>query len=358
MKHVAVIMAGGKGERFWPLSRAARPKQFLCLTGGGKTMIQLTVERMLALADIEDIYVVTSEEYRALTLEQLPELLAENILCEPQGRNTAPCLAFAAGVLAAKYEDAVVYLVASDHIIQNQPLFIDTMETAGQIAQRGENIVTMGITPTYPETGYGYIKFQRGRTDLPGVYAVDGFVEKPDAVTARGYLEDGCYLWNSGMFVWTLSTIWKNLRAFLPGLAEDARQVCADYGTPEFAGAVSALYERAPAVSVDYGIMEKAQHLYTIPGSFGWDDVGSWLSLERINRLDAQSNFIQGNVVEFATKNSILVGDGTRLLATVGVEDLVVVETADATLICSKAETQGVKKIVELLRARGEKRYL
>lgn len=357
MKHVAVIMAGGKGERFWPLSRAARPKQFLSLTGGGQTMIQLTVERLLPLVAPEDLYVVTGEKYRALAAQQLPMLPGGNILCEPQGKNTAPCVALAAGVLAAKYEDAVVYLLASDHIVQNHALFLDTMETAALMAQREENIVTIGITPTYPETGYGYIKFLRGKTAVPGVYAVDRFVEKPDAETAQSYLAAGCYLWNSGMFVWKLSTIQKSLQAFLPQLADGARRIAAADGAAQ-AEAVAAMYEQAQAISVDYGIMEKAQNLYTIPGSFGWDDVGSWLSLERINRIDAQGNFIQGNVVELSSQNNIFVGGQQRLLAAVGVEDLVVVETEDATLICSKAETQNVKKIVELLRTQGGARYL
>lgn len=357
MKHVAVIMAGGKGERFWPLSRAARPKQFLSLTGGGQTMIQLTVERLLPLVAPEDLYVVTGEKYRALAAQQLPMLPGGNILCEPQGKNTAPCVALAAGVLAAKYEDAVVYLLASDHIVQNHALFLDTMETAALMAQREENIVTIGITPTYPETGYGYIKFLRGKTAVPGVYAVDRFVEKPDAETAQSYLAAGCYLWNSGMFVWKLSTIQKSLQAFLPQLADGARRIAAVDGAAQ-AEAVAAMYEQAQAISVDYGIMEKTQNLYTIPGSFGWDDVGSWLSLERINRIDAQGNFIQGNVVELSSQNNIFVGGQQRLLAAVGVEDLVVVETEDATLICSKAETQNVKKIVELLRTQGGARYL
>lgn len=358
MKHVAVIMAGGKGERFWPMSRERLPKQFLNLTESGKTMIQLTVERLLPLAATEDIYVATSQRYRELAMEQLPMLPRENILCEPCGKNTAPCVAFAAGVLAAKYEDAVVYLVASDHIIQNQALFIDTMETAAQMAEQGENIVTMGITPTYPETGYGYIKFLRGRTALPGVYAVDRFVEKPDEQTARAYLQDGCYLWNSGMFVWTVSTIRKNLQAFLPALAAGMEQVGAAWGTARFADAVAALYENAPAVSVDYGIMEKAQNIYTIPGSFGWDDVGSWLSLARINPIDERGNLIRGPVVEVSAKNNILIGNEGRLLAAVGVEDLIVVETEDATLVCSKTDTQRVKKVVELLRIKGKIRYL
>lgn len=356
MKRAAIIMAGGKGERFWPKSRAASPKQFLSLTGDGKTMIQLTVERLLPVVDMEDIFVVTNRAYRPLVARQLPELPAGNILCEPRAKNTAPCVAYAAAVLAAKYGDAVMCVLPSDHIVQNKPLFADTLELAAETAEEGDNLVTIGITPTYPETGYGYIKFLR-RKGGAAVYPVDRFVEKPDADTARAYLDEGCYLWNSGMFVWKVSTIRSNLAAFLPDLAAGAEAIRAAWGTDGCEGAVERMFEVCASVSIDYGIMEKAKNIYTIPGSFGWDDVGSWLSLERINRTDAKGNFTKGDVVETGTENCIFVADG-RLIAAVGVENLVVVDTPDVTLVCSKDNTQDVKKVVEKLRAAGRTQYL
>lgn len=358
MKKTAVIMAGGKGERFWPQSRTRMPKQFLSLTSDGKTMIQLTVERLLRVVDMEDIFVVTNQAYRDIVARQLPQLPKGNVLCEPMAKNTAPCVAYAAGVIGAKYDDAVMYILASDHIIQNKPLFADTLELAAEMAQRGENIVTIGITPTYAETGYGYIKFLQGEaTGLHSVYAVDRFVEKPDADTARRYLEDGCYLWNSGMFVWTVSTLMKNLSAFLPDLAKGAQAIRAVAGTAGQDEAVNEMFAGCAGISIDYGIMEKARNIYTIPGSFGWDDVGSWLSLERINPTDARGNVVRGEVVQVDTENSIFVSGG-RLIAAVGVQNLVVVDTGDVVLVCDKDNTQDVKKVVEKLRAQGASRYL
>ena len=359
VKRTAIIMAGGKGERFWPKSRTDLPKQFLSLTGDGKTMIQLTVERLLPVVDIEDVFVVTNQNYRGLVAAQLPGLPAGNILCEPMAKNTAPCVAYAAAVVGAKYGDAVLCVLPSDHIVKNKPLFADTVELAAEVAEKGDNLVTIGITPAYPETGYGYIKFLRGNraAGLPGVYPVDRFVEKPDADTAQRYLDEGCYLWNSGMFVWKASTIEKNMRAFLPDLADGLSRIRAAVGTPDYEVVVKAVFEGCASISIDYGIMEKAAGIYTIPGSFGWDDVGSWLSLERINRTDQKGNFVKGSVVETGTENCIFVSDG-RLIAAVGVENLVVVDTPDVTLVCGKDNAQDVKKIVEKLRAGGQTQYL
>ena len=357
MRRTAVIMAGGKGERFWPKSRTSLPKQFLSLTNDGKTMIQLTVERLLPVVEMEDIFVVTNRAYRDLVAEQLSQLPAGNILCEPMAKNTAPCVAYAAAVIGAKYDDAVMCIMPSDHIIQNKPLFADTLELAAQMAQQGDNLVTIGITPTYPETGYGYIKFRRGRTAIPGVYEVDRFVEKPDRETARSYLDEGCYLWNSGMFVWRAQTIRRNFERWMPELAGGLRRIQEAVGAPGYDAAVQDMFEHCAGISIDYGIMEKASDIYTIPGSFGWDDVGSWLSLERINPTDSRHNFIRGNVVETGTENSIFVSDG-RLIAAVGVENLIVVDTEDVTLVCSKDNTQDVKTIVEQLRANGATQYL
>ncbi|MEG0910719.1 MAG: mannose-1-phosphate guanylyltransferase [Ruthenibacterium sp.] len=358
MKRTAVIMAGGKGERFWPKSRTNMPKQFLSLTGDGKTMLQLTVERLLRVVDMDDIFVVTNKIYREIVLEQLPLLPAGNILCEPMAKNTAPCAAYAAAVIGAKYEDAVMCIVPSDHIIKNQHLFADNLKFAARIAEQGENLVTLGITPMYAETGYGYIKFkQDSGMDMPGAYQVDCFVEKPDLDTARRYLEDGTYLWNSGMFVWKVSTILQNIKTFLPDLYDGAMKMKQAFGTDAYEQTVYDVFSACSGVSIDYGIMEKAKNIYTIPGTFAWDDVGSWLSLERINPVDGKGNFSKGNVVEIGTENSIFFSEH-RLIAAVGVQNLIVVETDDVTLVCDKDNTQDVKKIVEKLRAQGAIQYL
>ncbi|MEG0166767.1 MAG: mannose-1-phosphate guanylyltransferase [Ruthenibacterium sp.] len=358
MKYTAVIMAGGKGERFWPKSRANLPKQFLSLTGDGKTMIQLTVERLLNVVAMEDIFVVTNKNYRDIVQQQLPLLPADNILCEPMAKNTAPCAAYAAAVIGAKYGDAVMCIVPSDHIIKNQHLFADNLKLAARIAEKDNHLVTIGITPTYAETGYGYIKFKQDTGDeMPGAYQVDCFVEKPDIDTARRYLDEGTYLWNSGMFVWKVSSILQNMQTFLPEIYDGAEKIKQAFGTASYEQTVYDVFSACPSVSIDYGIMEKAENIYTIPGTFAWDDVGSWLSLERINLVDGKGNFIKGNVVEIGTENSVFMSEH-RLIAAVGVQNLIVVETDDVTLVCDKDNTQDVKKIVEKLRAQGATQYL
>ncbi|MDL2324559.1 NTP transferase domain-containing protein [Ruminococcaceae bacterium OttesenSCG-928-A16] len=361
MRKTAVIMAGGKGERFWPQSRSSMPKQFLSLTGDGKTMIQLTVERLSGLVLPEDIYIVTNEDYRSIALAQLPGLPPQNILCEPAPRNTAPCIAFAAAVITARYGNAVMVVLPADHIIKNTALFTDTFTMAAKAAEKEETLLTVGVAPTYPETGYGYIKIntsKQGEGELShSLFAVEKFVEKPDYETAKQYFDDGNYLWNSGMFVWKASSYYANLQRLLPDVFAMAKQIEAAVDTPNFEEVLQQAYHSSPSVSVDYGIMEKAQQVYMVPASFGWDDVGSWLSLERINPQDASQNVAKGNVVQVGCENSIFVSE-KRLVAAVGVQNIIVVATDDAVLVCDKDNAQDVKKIVELLKQNKMDAYL
>lgn len=358
MKKTALIMAGGRGERFWPRSRKSCPKQFLSLTGDGKTMIQLTVERILSLVEMEDIYVATNRDYRELVQKQLPKLPKENILCEPVGRNTAPCIGLGAAHMARKYPDAVMMVLASDHLIQKPEAFRKELEHACRVAEAGENLVTLGIQPTYPETGYGYICHGlQAAYPEEHAYPVERFVEKPNLEKAREYLASGHYLWNSGMFIWKVSTIQKKLDQYMPVVAEGLQKIQAAIGTPEQEAVLDREFRQFPSESVDYGIMEKADHIYTIPGDFGWDDVGSWLAVERIQPADGQGNVIDGNVVTVGTSRSTIQG-GRKLIAAVGVEDLIVVDTEDATLICSKAHAGEIKKVLEALRNQDRSEYL
>ena len=259
MKKTALIMAGGRGERFWPKSRKRMPKQFLSLTDDGKTMIQLTVERILPLVEMEDIYIVTNRDYLPLVQEQLPDLPFSNILCEPVGRNTAPCIGLGAVHIARKYDDAVMFVLPSDHLIKYTTIFLNTLSDAAEIAEQGENLVTLGITPDYPETGYGYIKFNPEET-LARAFAVDRFVEKPDLETAKEYLATEEYLWNSGMFIWKLSTIVKNLQQYLPETYAGLLKIKHAIGTEEERSVLEQEFEAFRSESIDYGIMEKAQH--------------------------------------------------------------------------------------------------
>ena len=350
MKTAAVIMAGGKGERFWPKSRSGLPKQFLSLTGDGKTMIQHTAQRLLPLLGYEDMFVVTNKEHTNLVQEQLPEIPPDNILAEPKACNTAPCIGFAAAVMSKKYDDAIMLVLPSDHLIKSWEIYIDTLKQAAEVAKDDGNLVTIGITPTYPETGYGYINFVRDEGERhKGVYAVKRFVEKPDVGTAKEYLASGKYLWNSGMFVWKLSTILNKFETLLPDIYSGIIKIAESFGTTEYERTLQHCFANFKPESVDYGIMERSDRIYTIPGSFGWDDVGSWLALDRINKTNDSGNMVHGDVITIGTENTIILG-GSKLIAAVGVESLIIVDTEDATLICAKDSAQDVKKVIENLK--------
>lgn len=342
-------MAGGRGERFWPKSRNSCPKQFLSLTSDGETMIQKTVNRLRPLVDAKDIFIVTNAAYTGLVKDQLPDVPAENILAEPCARNTAPCIAFAAAIIGRKYDDAIMLVLPSDHLIGYENIYIKTLKKAVAVAEQGKNLVTVGITPTYPETGYGYINFGEEKGDA---YQVERFVEKPDLPTAKKYLSSGKYLWNSGMFVWKISSIMANMKEFMPDVAEGAGRIAASFGSPDFEEVLVREFTAFSSESVDFGIMEKASDIYTLPGSFGWDDVGSWLAVERINETDENKNFISGDVIAVDAERTTVCG-GKRLIAAIGTEDLIIVDTDDVLLVCSKNNTQDVKKVIAQLKENG-----
>lgn len=356
MVTTALIMAGGRGERFWPKSRKNLPKQFLSLTDDGKTMIQLTVERILPLVNIKDIFISTNKDYKSLVLEQLPGIPEENILCEPVGRNTAPCIGLGAVHIANKYEDSLMMVLPSDHLIKFNNMFIHTLRDACEIAERNSNLVTIGITPDYPETGYGYIKFNS--SDCEGrAFKVDRFVEKPNREVAKEYLATEEYLWNSGMFIWKVSSILKNMKQFLPDTYGGLLRIKDAIGTDTYEAVVEHEFHGLVPQSIDYGIMEKAKDIYIIPGTFGWDDVGSWLAVERIKKSDEFGNVVNGNIITIHTNNCIIQGD-KKLIATVGVEGLIIVDTDDSTLICSKDGAGDIKKVIENLKICNRNEYI
>ena len=349
MKITAVIMAGGRGERFWPKSRNSCPKQFLSLTSDGETMIQKTINRLRPIVEAEDIFIVTNAAYKCLVKDQLPDVPEENILAEPCARNTAPCIAFAAAVIGKKYDDAVMLVLPSDHLIGYENIYVKTLKKAVSVAEQGKNLVTIGITPTYPETGYGYINFG---AESGEAYEVERFVEKPDLATAKKYLASGKYLWNSGMFVWKISSIMANLKEFMPDIYEGALRIGDSFGTPDFEETLVKEFTAFTSESIDFGIMEKASDIYTLPGSFGWDDVGSWLAVERINETDDDKNYINGDVITVDSKRTTVCG-GKRLIAAIGTRDIIIVDTDDVLLVCSKNNTQDVKKVIAQLKEHG-----
>lgn len=356
MKRTALIMAGGKGERFWPKSRISLPKQFLSLTDDGKTMIQLTVERISPIVALEDVYIATNSNYKELVMQQLPGLPRENILCEPVGRNTAPCIGLGAVTISRKYEDATMIVLPSDHLVKNNEIFTQIFSDACEIAEDGDNLVTIGITPNYPETGYGYINYDKNSTYKEG-YKVSSFVEKPDLNTAKKYLSEGTYLWNSGMFVWKVSTILKCFEKFMNSTYNGLLKIKEAIKTPKEQEVLLQEFPNLESQSVDYGIMEKAENIYILPGTFGWDDVGSWLAVGRIKNNDENGNVVNGNVVTVNTKNCVIEGS-SKLIATVGLSDMVVVDTQDALLISTKENAGEIKQVLAKLRETERQEYL
>lgn len=356
MKKTALIMAGGRGERFWPKSRKTMPKQFLSLTDDGKTMIQMTVERISSLVDRQDIFISTNKDYKKLVLEQLPGIPEENILCEPVGRNTAPCIGLGAVHVAKKYEDALMMVLPSDHLIKYTKMFVNTLSDGCSIAEKGPNLVTIGITPDYPETGYGYIKFNPEISD-GHAFGVDRFVEKPTLEVAKEYLETEEYLWNSGMFVWKVSTILENIQKFMPETYHGLQKIKEAIGTEQQDNVLESTFTDFKSESIDYGIMEKAENIYILPGTFGWDDVGSWLAVERIRKTNESGNVVEGNIITIDCKNNIIQG-GKKLIATVGIDGLIIVDTEDATLICDKDSAGDIKKVLENLKICNRDEYI
>ncbi|WP_042227446.1 mannose-1-phosphate guanylyltransferase [Paenibacillus popilliae] len=358
MTTTCVIMAGGKGERFWPKSRTHLPKQFLNISGN-KSMIQQTIDRLLTFIPIERIFIATNELYAELIKGQVPALPSDNIIIEPIGRNTAPCVGLSSVIIEDRFPDSTMIVLPSDHIVKDQNEFVTILKTAVEVSKRGRHLITLGISPTYPETGYGYIESANDSLVLNGldIYRVNKFVEKPDVETATSYLKAGNYFWNSGIFIWRTTVIREYIREFLPethDLLEKIKLSIQKVGRQE---AVNSLFPQMPDQSIDYGIMEKVNDIYVIPCVLGWDDVGNWTALERIENLDNNGNVIKGNTLNIDTKRCIIESNG-KLVATLGVEDLIIVETEDVTLICRKDKAQEIKSLIKELRIQKLEQYL
>lgn len=343
----ALIMAGGKGERFWPLSTDDRPKQFLNLLGKD-TMIQMTVKRLEGLIPIERIFVVTAERYVGLVKEQLPNLPEENIIVEPVGRNTAPCIALSAFYINKKVENATIAVLPSDHLIKDEEKFREVIKSAYEYVNKNPDaIVTLGMKPDRPETGYGYIKklHEVERINNNSIYKVECFIEKPNKETAEKYFNEGIYLWNGGMFIWKASTILKYTNQYLPKTFEVLAEIAA--AEEDFEEVLKRRYEEVEPISVDYGIMEKSSDIYVIPCDFGWDDVGSWTSLERYREKDEKGNVSNQSCIAINSRGNIVMANKKVILN--GVEDIIVVETDDYIIISSKDRAQKIKEIKKMV---------
>jgi mannose-1-phosphate guanylyltransferase len=351
----AVIMAGGVGSRFWPASRARTPKQLLDLTGSGRTMIAATVARLRPDIPPERVIVVTGSVTLDAVAEALPDLPRENILAEPQGRNTAPCIGWAATHVRQRDPRGVLAVMPSDHLVADEGAFMAAVRTAVGAARTGA-LVTFGITPSRPETGFGYIEM--GSELSPGVREVVRFVEKPDRETAEQYLAAGNFAWNSGMFFFTAERILDEIGRQMADLRSGLDEIGAAIGTPTQDDVVQQVFPTLPAESVDYGIMEGASGILCVPADFGWSDVGSWAAAYEMSSKDADDNAIDGDAIAVGTRGSLVRAPADKLVALVGVEDLVVVDTGDSLLVCKRDRAQDVKQVVTTLKDRGRKNLL
>lgn len=350
----AVIMAGGSGTRFWPQSTKALPKQFLNLFGKG-TMIQNTADRIKDIIPQERIMVVTNDSYVSIVKEQLPKVPAENIVGEPVAKNTAPCVAIAAELLYKKDPNAVMVVLPADHHITEPEKFNDILQTAILKAESGDHLVTIGIKPSRPETGFGYIHANESSKecfDENDVYSVKAFTEKPDEITAQNFLKSGDYFWNSGMFIWKASTVLKEIEKQLPDMFYEVKLASSELYETTHAAAIKDFYYACESISIDYGIMEDAGSVYVVPGEFGWNDVGSWTAVYELAEKNESGNSVKTLNATFAnSEGNIVLSSGEKMIALVGVENLAVVETDSAILICNLEKAQGVKDIVEQLKA-------
>lgn len=351
MKHYGIIMAGGSGTRFWPLSKKGTPKQFLDITGEGP-MIKMTMDRLSPVIEPENVFVVTGEDMVELTINALGSSIErDHILAEPAARNTAPCIGYAAMEIVKKHGDGIMAIFASDHYIRDEEAFREALKKGLDLAM-DDKLVTIGITPTRPETGYGYIK-KKGH----GSNQVRKFVEKPDLDTAAAYVNSGEYLWNSGMFIWKASVILEKFKTLLPEVYAPIMEIGEAMNTPREKEVIARVYPDIPKISIDYGIMEKSDGILVVDGDFGWSDVGSLNSLEELWEKDDEGNAVHGTAALMDVNGTIVKGRGGKLTALIGVSDLMVIDTKDVLLVCPKARAQDVKKLLEGMEGGPEERF-
>lgn len=356
----AVIMAGGRGARFWPRSRERKPKHLLDIASS-RTIIQETVDRIGPLIQPENIIVVTGRRHARELIRQLPQLPVENVIIEPVGRNTAACIGLAALHIQKKCSDDVMVVLPSDHAIGNPEQFLNIVGAAAQRAAAENALVTVGIKPTSPHTGYGYIESGAfaGQTADVDVFHVKSIREKPDMQLAQTFVNSGRFYWNSGMFIWRASTILMKIERHLPDLHSGLMKIKKALGLPAEAKTVNKIYRQLKSISIDYGVMEKADRVLVLPGAFGWSDVGSWDTLWEILPKDNRGNAVaQAAALLAEDASDSLIYSPRKLVALVGVKDLIVVDTKDALLICRRGQSQQVKEVVDALERERQKKYL
>ena len=345
----ALIMAGGKGTRFWPLSTEEKPKQFLNLIGE-ETMIQMTINRIKPIIPIERIFVCTGEMYVDLVKEQLPELPDRNIIVEPEGRNTAPCIALSAMVIDRYYKNSNMVVLPSDHLINDEEEFRNTLLAADSfIKEKDEAIVTLGMNPTRPEVGYGYIKYSNEvlKSNDFRVIKVDAFVEKPNLDTAKKYLREGNYLWNGGMFIWSINNIINQIKMYSPNTYNSLINIM-EVREDKLQETINSNYENTEATSIDYAVLEKSKDVYVIPSNFGWDDVGSWEALDRYREKDELGNVLVGESKVVKANNNLVISSSNKVVVE-GLSDIYVIENDGKVLVGHKSNVANIKELKNIV---------
>ena len=339
-----VIMAGGVGTRFWPKSRKSMPKQFLDILGNGKSFIRMTFERFAKTIPAQNFLVVTNKNYKSLVLEHLPELTEEQILCEPAGRNTAPCICYAASYLKSKCSNSIMVVTPSDHYVADEQEFIRTMQECVEFVDSNECLMTIGITPTRPETGYGYIQ----RKSEQAISPVKCFTEKPNLEVAQAFIRSGEFLWNSGIFIWNTDTILKAIESYLPDMYSLFTSISEHYGKATEAQAIAEVFAQCRAISIDYGVMECADNVFVHSGDFGWSDIGTWGSLYQYSRKDKYANVKPAEgCYTYDTRNTIISIPKGKVAIINGLRDYIIVDTDDVLMICPRSDEQNIKKYID-----------
>ncbi len=354
----AAIMAGGIGSRFWPASRTAKSKQFLDILGTGRTLIQATYDRFLKICPKENIFILTHTDYINLVKQQLPDITDEQILTEPARKNTAPCIAYAAFKINKLNPDANIIVAPSDHIILKEDEFVRIAELAIDFVSKNDALCTLGIRPTRPDTGYGYIQYFEEETS-EGIHKVKTFTEKPEKEVAKQFLASGDFLWNGGIFIWNVKSILSSLEKNLIQVYDAFVEAEPDILTSNEKNAVEKAFITCPSISIDYGVMEKAKNVYTLPSSFGWSDLGTWASLYAEKEKDYFNNAVNGkNVVVYDSTNNIINVSDKKLVVIQGLENFIVVDTDDVLLICNKDEEQRIKEFTHDIKMKKGDKYL
>lgn len=355
----AIIMAGGIGSRFWPISRSSHPKQFIDILGTGKTLIQNTYERFLKICPQENIYVVTNENYTKLVKQQLPDMADSQILTEPVMRNTAPCVAYGCFKIENLNPDAVIVVAPSDQQILDEEAFVTAIEKSLQTAASTDSLITLGIKPSRPDTGYGYIQYTDQAIDHD-FHKVKTFTEKPTLEIAKTFIQSGDFLWNAGIFVWSAKAIVKAFGRHLPEMHEIFAEARPVYNTEEEKSYVHKAYQQCINISIDYGIMEKADNVYVLPSAFGWSDLGTWASIYDLAEKDYVGNAVipSEKVIMYDSSNCMVNVPGEKLVILQGLHDFIVVESNNTLLICPRDQEQNVKQVVADVKAKFGPKYI